>query len=192
MQECKLGNEQGVNDINIASRKQKGVNEKSTGTNVEASQVQGSETFVTAIDTTDTTAVVKEVLQGRGNRVMRKVSVQALNNKSTDLKLCLSQQANAFGFLPITNIQRLRRGHSLRPNKVLTYHEFDPIKVYSEVKRTGSYNFMFINFINKQKFSFHPKSTLNCLNSYVRVIGIISYPILSNLASLWTFHMNKK
>ena len=72
---------------------------------------------------------------------MRKVSVQALNNKSTDLKLCLSQQANAFGFLPITNLQRLRRGHSLRPNKVLTYHEFDPIKVHSEVKRTGSYNF---------------------------------------------------
>ena len=54
-------------------------------TNVKISQVQGSEIFVTAIDTTDTTAVVKEVLQGKGNKIMRKVNVQALNNKAQTL-----------------------------------------------------------------------------------------------------------
>ena len=51
--------------------------------------------------------------------------MQALKNKSTDLKLCLSQQTNAFEVLPITNLQRLRRGYSLRTNKVLTYNEFE-------------------------------------------------------------------
>ena len=30
--------------------------------------------------------------------VIRKVKVQALNDKSTDLKHCLSQQTNDFGF----------------------------------------------------------------------------------------------
>ena len=72
---------------------------------------------------------------------MRKVNVQALRNKNTDLKLCLSQQTNAFGFLPITNLQRLDRGNSLKPHKVLTYKEFDPINVHEEVKNTGLYNF---------------------------------------------------
>ena len=114
---------------------------KSSCKHDESSQVQDSETLTDTFDNTDTAAVVKEVLRGKGSKAMRKVNVQALKNKSSDLKLCLSQQTNAFGFLPITNLQRLHRGHSLKPNKVLTYTEFDPIRVHEEVKNTGLYNF---------------------------------------------------
>ena len=46
-----------------------------------------------------------------------------------------------FGFLPITNLHRLRIGHSLKPNKILTYTDFDPVKVHAEVKATGQFNF---------------------------------------------------
>ena len=94
------------------------------------SLAQDSETSGNTVDTTDITAIARAILQGKGNKVMRKVNVRTLNvrtlnvrtlnNKSKDLKLCLSQQTNAFGFLPITNLQRLHRGHSLKPNKVLT------------------------------------------------------------------------
>ena len=84
---------------------------------------------------------------------MRKVNVQALNNKSPDLKLCLSRQTNIFGFLPITNLQRLRRGHSLRPNKVLTHQKVNPIKVHFEVKSTGLHNF--------QQAKIQPPSNIN-------------------------------
>ena len=133
--------EQGVCGNDYALTKCNVERENTLGKQTEVSQVQDSETIINQIDNTDTAAIVKEVLQGGGSKVMRKVSVQALKNKSSDLKLCLSQQTNAFGFLPITNLQRLHRGHSLRPNKVLTYKEFDPTKVHEEVKNTGLYNF---------------------------------------------------
>ena len=126
-------------------------------------------TLTDRIDNTDTVTVVKEVLQGRGSKVMRKINVQALKNKSSDLKLCLSQQTNAFGFLLITNLQRLHRGHSLKPNKVLAYKEFDPTRR----SRTQAYT-----TFRKPKSNFHPVLTLSYLRNYVKVTGTISFPIL--------------
>ena len=53
------------------------------------------------------------------------------------IKLKVTWQTNAFGFLPITNLQRLCSGHSLKSNKVLAYKDFDPIKGHEEVKARG-------------------------------------------------------
>ena len=89
-----------MNTNDTALSKCKVDNDKIMSEHVEVSQVQDSETIANRIDTTDTKAVVTEVLQGKGSKVMRKVNVQALKNKSTELKLCLSQQKNVFGFYP--------------------------------------------------------------------------------------------
>ena len=83
--------EQCVNVDNTALSECKVDNEKPMCKDVEVSQVQESETIVNHVDTTDTTAIVREVLQGKGNKSMRKVNVHALKDKTTDLKHCLSQ-----------------------------------------------------------------------------------------------------
>ena len=92
-------------------------------------------------NTKDTVKVVNTVLQGRGKAIMNKVNVYELGDKCSDLKQCINQQTNAFGFLPITNLKRLKIGQNLKPNKILSYEEFDPVAVHNSVRATGQYNF---------------------------------------------------
>ena len=72
---------------------------------------------------------------------MNTVNIQDLNDKCADLKTCVQQQENVFGFLPITNLRRLKIGQSLKPNKILSYEEFDPVTVHKTVRATGKPNF---------------------------------------------------
>ena len=100
--------------------------------------------LITSTNTRDTVNVVRTVLQDRGKAIMNKVNVHVLGDKCSDLKQCISQQTNAFGFLPITNLKRLKIGQSLKPNKILSYEEFDPVAVHKSVRITGK---------KKQKYS---------------------------------------
>ena len=88
----------------------------------------------------DTVSIVRAVLEGKGKTVMNKVNIHDLNDKCADLKTCV-QQENVFGFLPITNLRRLKIGQSLKPNKILSYEEFDPVTVHNTVRATGKPNF---------------------------------------------------
>ena len=74
----------------------------------------------------------------QGKNYVKKVNVKRLNFQCED---CLRQQNNALGFLPITNLDRVRFATSLKPNIVLTQAEFNPIAVHNQVRATGKYNF---------------------------------------------------
>ena len=75
----------------------------------------------------DTVSVVGTVLEGKGKTVMNEVNIHDLIDKCTDLKTCIQQQDNIFGFLPITNLRLFKIGQSLKPNKIMSYEEFDPV-----------------------------------------------------------------
>ena len=53
----------------------------------------------------------------------------------------MQQQNTVFGFLPITNLKRIKMSTSLKPNYVLTAGNFDPMWVHKQVRKTGKYNF---------------------------------------------------
>ena len=92
------------------------------------------------VDVTNSTEVVKNVLAGN-HTCLRNVHVLSLNNKCVDLNKCIDQQKTIFGFLPISNLKRFRISDALKPNKILTDKEFNPVKVHELVKSTGKPNF---------------------------------------------------
>ena len=81
------------------------------------------------------------VLAGKGKAIMNKINIYDLNDKCSDLKQCIRQQTNAFAFLPITNLRRFKIGQSLKPNKILSYEEFDPVALHESIRATGQYKF---------------------------------------------------
>ena len=46
-----------------------------------------------------------------------------------------------FGFLPISNLKQFRISEALKPNKILTETEFDPVTIHEVIKSTGKPNF---------------------------------------------------
>ena len=89
----------------------------------------------------DTVSVVRAVPEAKGKTVMNKVNIHDLNDKCTDLKTCVQQQDNVFVFLPITNLRRLKISQSLKPNKILSHKEYDPVTVHKTERATGKPNF---------------------------------------------------
>ena len=92
-------------------------------------------------DTSSTVAIVKYVAQAKKPTLLRKVNVCQIKDKVSDLKKCIEQQQNVMGFLPITNLRRLRLNASLKPNVICDKTNFDPIKVHEIVLKTGRHNF---------------------------------------------------
>ena len=80
-------------------------------------------------------------LTKQGKPLAKKVNVLDIVDKSRDLQLCLSQQYQPFGFLPITNLCQFGNKFSSIPNEVYNSTEFDPVKVHHKVLATGKYNF---------------------------------------------------
>ena len=72
---------------------------------------------------------------------MNKVNVHDLKDKCSDLKNCIKQQENVFGFLPITNLRHLKIDQSLKQNKILSYEDIDPVMVHKTICATGKYSF---------------------------------------------------
>ena len=107
--------------------------------NVAAVQYGKEEKNGKCIDYTNTKFIVKSTFEGKKH--VKKVNVEKLVDKCTDLQQCLKQQTNALGFLPITQLDRVRCAMSLKPNMVITDKEFDPVKVHNLVRQTGCYNF---------------------------------------------------
>ena len=70
------------------------------------------------IDLTNSTQVVRNMLSGN-NTCLRNVSVINVIDKCTDLKACISQQKTVFGFLPISNLKRLRIIDALKANRII-------------------------------------------------------------------------
>ena len=68
-------------------------------------------------------------------------NVLNLIDKCTDLKACINQQKTVLGFLPISNLKYFRIIGALKPNKILSDSEFDPVTVPKLVKSTGKPNF---------------------------------------------------
>ena len=100
---------------------------------------------------------------------LRNVNVLSLNNKCADLKKCIDQQKTIFGFLPISNLKRFRINDALKPNKILTDNEFNPVKVHELVKSTGKPNFEVANIHSRQKL------ILNFWIELAKIIGITKY-----------------
>ena len=91
------------------------------------------------VDVKNTAQIVKATVQG--SKCIRNVIVTNINDKCMDLRKCLAQQDTPLGFLPINNLKRLAIASSLKPNKVLSDKDFDPVLCHKEVKATGVYNF---------------------------------------------------
>ena len=83
--------------------------------------------------------IVKAVIQGKN--CLRNVHVNRIMDKCVDLKQCIQQQDTVFGFLPISNLRRLKIGYSAKPNCILSSHNFDPVKTHNVVKATNKCNF---------------------------------------------------
>ena len=91
-------------------------------------------------DCTKTASIVQKVKNGN-KQCLRHVNVKKITDKCIDLKKCIQQQRNVYGFLPITNLRRLHLNQSLKPNVILNEEQFDPVRVHNIVKATGKYNF---------------------------------------------------
>ena len=109
--------------------------------------------FYEKVDTTNSVEVVKNVMAGNCN-CLRNVNVLNLKDKCTDLKAYITQQKTVFGFLPISNLKRFRISEALKPNKILTEMEFDPVTIHEVIKSTGKPNF-------EKAYNFLLKSILN-------------------------------
>ena len=111
----------------------------------------GDNNLCIGTDIKHTASVVRTVLEGKGKSIMNKVNVHDLKDTCLDLKTYIKQRDNVFVFLPITNLQRLKTGQSLKPNKILSYEDFDPIVVHKTIRATGKYNFEEIKIQLPQK-----------------------------------------
>ena len=92
------------------------------------------------VDVKNSVQITRAVLNGN-NTCIRHVNVLDIKDKCVDLKRCIGQQGTVFGFLPITNLKRMRIGHSLTPNKVLSHNNFDPVLTHKAVRHIGGKNF---------------------------------------------------
>ena len=107
--------------------------------NDEDNVVKSKNDIQSMVDVKNTAHIVKATLQG--SKCIRNVIVTNINDKCIDLKKCLAQQDTPLGFLSISNLKRLAIASSLKPNKVLSDKEFDPVSCHKEVKATGVHNF---------------------------------------------------
>ena len=92
------------------------------------------------VDVKNSVQITRAVLNGN-NACIRHVNVLDIKDKCVDLKRCIAQQRNVFGFLPITNLKPMKIGHSLTPNKVLSHNNFDPVLTHKVVRHMGGKNF---------------------------------------------------
>ena len=93
-----------------------------------------------SVDVTRTASIVRAVKNGRS--CMHKVRVTNIKDKCLDLKKAISQQSTPLGFLLISNLKRFNIASSLKPNRIITEHQFDPVKVHQQVAKSQNYNFM--------------------------------------------------
>ena len=63
-------------------------------------------------------------------------------------------QANALGFLPITNLKQVNRSLSLRPKVIIIDYFFDPREIHKEVRNTKFYNFEEARILLPSKINF--------------------------------------
>ena len=88
-----------------------------------------------------------------GKNTIKKINVQSIRDKRTDLRLCLEQQKNALGFLPINDLAHRQTGLSLKP-KVILSDNYDPVAVHHMVRNTGKYNFQDARILLPSKINF--------------------------------------
>ena len=101
---------------------------------------------------TRTNSIVQAVMEG--SKCLRHVIVSNIKDKGIDLKACLRQQTTPMGFLPTSNLKRLQIASSLKPNKILTDEQCDPIVVHKVVKEIGKYNFEGVRIQLPSKINF--------------------------------------
>ena len=94
---------------------------------------------VSVINLCNTESVIDATKAGKD--YVKRVDVNKLDYKCQDLQKCLSQQYNAFGFLPLNNLKKVGVARSLRPNKAICNSDFSPVEVHREVRATGKYNY---------------------------------------------------
>ena len=94
------------------------------------------------------TNIVRDIQQGKAPGCVRGVDVNEIVDKCSDLKECIKQQRNPYGFLPISNLKRMQRVYSLKPNSIITNKDFD-LERFTNRSRTLANTIM-----NKPRFSF--------------------------------------
>ena len=119
---------------------------------LETNREEKSQVTHTRVNLKKSVEITRAVLNGN-NACMRHVNVLDIADKCVDLKRCIEQQKNMFGFVPITNLKRMKMCHSLIPNKVLDSETFDPVRTYHAVRNIGGYNF--------EKAKIQPPSDIN-------------------------------
>ena len=75
-----------------------------------------------------------------GSTLVKKINIYDIRDKCKDLSKAISQQQGVYGFLPINDLSPLPTDISLGPKKILTWQEFDPIKLHKQVFASGKYN----------------------------------------------------
>ena len=106
----------------------------------DLNEVEQSRDTQNKVDVKNSVQITRAVLNGN-NTCIHHVNVLDIKDKCVDLKRCFSQKKKVFGFLPITNLKRMRIGHSLTPNKVLSHSNFDPVHTHKAVHDIGGKNF---------------------------------------------------
>ena len=86
-----------------------------------------------------TTDIIRNI--NNGSNSIKKIKVHQITDKCSDLVKCIQQQGNAYGFLPITNLDRINYSFASKPRVVLKHSEFCPIKIHHRVKASGKSNF---------------------------------------------------
>ena len=103
----------------------------------------------TKIDVKSSVQITRAVLNGN-NSCIRHVNILDIKDKCVDLKRCISQQKTVFGFLPITNLKRMRIGQVMTPNRILCHNTFDPVLTHRVVRDMGGKNFERAKYITKK------------------------------------------
>ena len=76
-----------------------------------------------------------------GSTLVKKINVYDIRDKCKDLSKAIIQQQGVYGFLPINDLLPLPTDVTLGPKKILTWQDFDPIKLHKQVFASGTYNF---------------------------------------------------
>ena len=121
-----------------------------------------------------------------GKACIKRVKVHNIVNKSEDLKLCLQQQDNALGFLPINNLNYRSRNLSLAPKIIISDPKFDPVKIHHLVRNTGRYNFEETRILLTSKINF------SLFESLAQGYWDWQLPFFVKYGFLWIFLMLRK
>ena len=121
-----------------------------------------------------------------GNGCIKRVNVNNIANKSEDLKLCLQQQNNPLGFLPINNLSYGSRNLSLAPKVIISDPNLTLSKFIDWLEIQDS------TYLKGQESYFLRKLIFHFLKVWFKGIGTGSYHFSLNMDFFWIFLMQRK